>query len=324
MSPEFEFIPTPKKTDTNIKRDLVWEFIVSASESGERIDSALSKKSELNLTRSQIQKLIREDFIEVNKEIPKASYRLKAEDRVRITLPPPKPLSIQPENLPLDIVYEDSDLVVVNKARGMVTHPAAGNYSGTLVNALLYHCKDLSGIGGVLRPGIVHRLDKGTSGLMVVTKNDLAHQALAKQFKERSVNKKYVALVHGVMKQDAGVVETKLGRHPVQRKMMAVVVKGKEAITKYKVLERFKDYTLVELIIKTGRTHQIRVHMTHLGHPLVGDPTYGHRKEEFKTAGPLLHSNQLGFVHPRSEKYLEFKVEMPEDMREVIKKLPRK
>jgi len=301
-----------------------FEFVVSPNESGERIDSALTKKNEFSLSRSQIQRLIDEGFIEVNKEIPKASYRLKAEDRVRIIIPPPKPLLIQPEKLPLEIVYEDNDLVVVNKARGMVTHPAAGNYAGTLVNALLYHCKDLSGIGGVLRPGIVHRLDKGTSGLMVITKNDFTHHALAKQFKERLVNKKYVALVHGLINEEEGVVETKLGRHPVQRKKMAVVAKGKEAITKYQILERFKDYTLVELTIKTGRTHQIRVHMTHLGHPLAGDPTYGHRKEEFKIAGPLLHSRQLGFTHPRTGKYLEFNQEMPEDMREIIRKLPKK
>lgn len=301
-----------------------FEFIVSAAEGGERIDSALALKKELNLTRSQIQKLIREGYIEVNKGSPKASYRIKAEDRIHITLPPPPPLAIQPENLPLEIVYEDEDLVVVNKPRGMVTHPAAGNYSGTLVNALLYHCRNLSGIGGVLRPGIVHRLDKGTSGLMVVTKNDFTHQALAKQFKERSIMKKYIALVHGRIKEEVGIVETKLGRHPVHRKKMAVSAKGKEAITQFKVLERFEDYTLVGLTIKTGRTHQIRVHMTHLGYPLVGDPTYGHRKEELKVTGPLLHSSRLGFVHPRTGKYLEFFKEPPEDMQEVIKKLRKK
>jgi 23S rRNA pseudouridine1911/1915/1917 synthase len=304
-----------------------FEYIITAEEKGERLDHYLALKKEIGLTRSQIHKLIEEGYVEVNKEVPKPSYKIKTDDRILVSLPPPKKPEVKPENILLDIVYEDQDLIVVNKARGMVVHPAVGNYSGTLVNALLYHCRDLSGIGGVLRPGIVHRLDKNTSGLLVTAKNDFAHQALAGQFKAKKIFKQYLALVHGVIRQEGGAIEAKVGRHPKHRKKMAVIgsfetkVKGREALTYFKVLERFRNYTLVEITLKTGRTHQIRVHLTSIGHSIVGDPTYGHRKEEFKMSGQLLHAGKLGFVHPRSGKYLEFSQEIPKDMEEVVKKL---
>jgi len=302
-----------------------FEYIITSEEKGERLDHYLALKKEIGLTRSRIHKLIEDGYIEVNKESPKPSYKIKPEDRILVSVPPPKRLEARPENIPLDVVYEDSDLIIINKPRGMVVHPAAGNYSGTLVNALLYHCKDLSGIGGVLRPGIVHRLDKYTSGLLVVAKNDFTHQALARQFKAKKIFKQYLALVHGIITQDKGVIEARVGRHPRHRKKMAVIrstetrVKGREAVTHYRVLERFKNYTLVELDLKTGRTHQIRVHMTSLSHSIVGDPVYGRRKEEFKVSGQLLHATKLGFVHPRTGKYMEFSKEMPEDMKEIIR-----
>jgi len=303
-----------------------FEYIITPEEKGERLDHFLAEKKEIGRTRSQIHRLIEEGFVELNREIPKPSYRIKKDDRILVVLPPPAKPEVKPENIPLDIVYEDGDLIVVNKPQGMVVHPAAGNYSGTLVNALLYHCRDLSGIGGVLRPGIVHRLDKDTSGLMVVAKNDLAHQALARQFKAKKVFKQYFALVHGVMREEKGVVEARVGRHPKHRKKMAVIkgTGGREAVTHYRVLERFNKYSLVELDLKTGRTHQIRVHLTSIGHPIVGDPTYGHHREEFTVSGQLLHAARLGFDHPRTGKQLEFEAGMPEDMEEIVSELRTK
>ena len=300
------------------------EYTIAVSDAGSRLDHFLAIQSDLGLSRSQIARLIKEGQIKVNQEETKASHKLKIGDKITLTIPLPKKLDVIPEELPLNIMYEDDDLVVVNKARGMTVHPGAGRETGTLVNALLQHCTNLSGIGGVLRPGIVHRLDKDTSGLIVIAKSDLAHQALSKQFKERKVSKKYLALVHGIVKQNEGVVETLIGRHRVKRKKMAVLeAGGKEAITHYRVVERFKQYALVELDLKTGRTHQIRVHMNYLGFPLVGDPIYGKKKEAFKTAGQLLHAAKLGFTHPRTGEYLEFTAPLPEDMREIIKKLPK-
>lgn len=307
-----------------------FEYIISAAEKGERLDHFLAAKKEIGKTRSQVHRLIDDGYVEVNKEAPKPGYKLKQDDRVNVTVPPPEKLEVRPENIPLDIVHEDGDLIVVNKPRGMVVHPAAGSYSGTLVNALLYHCRDLSGIGGVLRPGIVHRLDKDTSGLIVVAKNDRAHQALAGQFKAKEVFKQYLALVHGSIPQEKGVIEARVGRHPRHRKKMAVIspyderLRAREAVTYFKVRERFKDYTLLELTLKTGRTHQIRVHLTSIGHSVVGDPTYGHRREEFGLSGQLLHAARLGFVHPRSGKYLEFEARMPADMEKVLSGLRRK
>lgn len=307
-----------------------FEYIISIKGKGDRLDHFLALKKEIGLTRSQIHKLIDDGYVEVNNEGPKAHYKLKIDDRIIITIPAPKKLEVLPENILLDVVFEDKDLIVVNKSRGMVVHPAAGNYTGTLVNALLYHCQDLSGIGGVLRPGIVHRLDKDTSGLLVVAKNDFTHQALSKQFKDKKVFKQYLALVHGVIQEESGEIKAKIGRHPKHRKKMAIIkstetkVKGREAVTHFKVAERFKNYSLVELELETGRTHQIRVHLTALGHSIIGDPTYGHRKEEFKVGGQLLHAAKLGFTHPRTNKYMEFEKDMPEDMQETLKILRRK
>ncbi len=300
-----------------------FEYKISDNDKGQRLDHFLANKQEIGLSRSQINKLIDDDTVEVNNQAIKPSYKLKPDDHVTIKIPAPQKLEVNAENIALDVVYEDSDLIVVNKPRGMVVHPAAGNYSGTLVNALLYHCKDLSGIGGVLRPGIVHRLDKLTSGLIVIAKNDFTHQALSKQFKNKQIFKQYLALVHGEIKNRAGVIKAKVGRHPVERKKMAVMreARGRHAITHYKVLEAFKKYTLVELILETGRTHQIRVHMTSIGYPIVGDPTYGHRKEDFKVTGQLLHAAKLGFIHPRTGKQMEFIKEMPDDMRAALTEL---
>ncbi|MBN2058711.1 MAG: RluA family pseudouridine synthase [Candidatus Saganbacteria bacterium] len=304
-----------------------FEFIIPHGDtSEERLDSFLARQTKAGLSRSQVKKLISDGYVEVNKEACKASYQIKPDDRIMLKLPPPKGLEVKPENIPLDIVYQDEAIVVVNKPRGMVVHPAAGNYSGTLVNALLYHLKDLSGIGGILRPGIVHRLDKDTSGLLVAAKTDQAHQSLTRQFKEKQVLKQYLALVHGEVKDNEGLIESRIGRHPVHRKKMAVIegsetLKSREAVTHYRVRERFKQYTLLEITLKTGRTHQIRVHLTSIGHPLVGDLTYGHRKEEFRVKGQLLHAAKLGFVHPLTGEHVRFTADLPPDMAEVLRKL---
>ncbi|OGB87860.1 RNA pseudouridine synthase [candidate division WOR-1 bacterium RIFCSPHIGHO2_02_FULL_45_12] len=307
----------------------VFEYVIAQEEEAKRLDSFLSLKKELGLTRSQVQRFIEDGFIKVNKVVAKSSHKLKTDDRVVIEIPPPKKLEVDAENIPLDIVFEDKDLIVINKPRSLVVHPAVGNYSGTLVNALLAHCHNLSGIGGVLRPGIVHRLDKDTSGLIVVAKSDLAHQALANQFKAKEIFKQYLALVHGKLKQAEGIIEANVGRHPRHRKRMAVMgVGGREAITQYKVINSFsfkeEDYSLVELILKTGRTHQIRIHMNSIGHSIVGDPAYGHRREVFRLTGQLLHSAKLGLTHPRTKKYMEFSADIPGDMERILKILQKK
>ena len=307
----------------------MFEYVIAQEEEAKRLDSFLSLKKELGLTRSQVQRFIEDGFIKVNKVVAKSSHKLKTDDRVVIEIPPPKKLEVDAENIPLDIVFEDKDLIVINKPRSLVVHPAVGNYSGTLVNALLAHCHNLSGIGGVLRPGIVHRLDKDTSGLIVVAKSDLAHQALANQFKAKEIFKQYLALVHGKLKQAEGIIEANVGRHPRHRKRMAVMgVGGREAITQYKVINSFsfkeEDYSLVELILKTGRTHQIRIHMNSIGHSIVGDPAYGHRREVFRLTGQLLHSAKLGLTHPRTKKYMEFSADIPGDMERILKILQKK
>ena len=287
---------------------------------GERLDRFLARMQP-ELTRSHIQKLITSGDVQVNGRAQKPGYKSRGGETVTFTLPEPETTEILPENLPLDILYEDEDIIVVNKARGMVVHPAAGVTTGTLVNALLYHCKDLSGINGEIRPGIVHRLDKDTSGVMVCAKNDRAHVSLAEQIKEKTAMRTYIAIVHGNIAEESGTIKGAIGRHPTERKQMAIVEGGKPAVTHFRVLERYGAYTLVECRLETGRTHQIRVHMTSIGHPLVGDPKYGHRKNPFHIAGQALHSKKLTLTHPRTGERMSFEAEVPEDMMEIIKKL---
>lgn len=304
-------------------------FIAQSQDLGLRIDLFLTQKKELGLSRAQVQRIIDQDLVKLNQKIASAHSRIKENDEVEIEIPALKTVAIAKENIPLDVIFEDQDLIVINKPRGMVVHPAVGNYSNTLVNALLFHCKDLSGIGGELRPGIVHRLDKDTSGLIVVAKNDLIHQALTKQFQSRKITKKYVALVQGDLKNDEGIIDLEIGRHPKERKKMYAytndqqLTKTRSAVTLYKVLKRYEGYSLVELTLKTGRTHQIRVHLNAIGHPVVGDPMYGGLKNSFKVKGQLLHSALLGFIHPRTKEYMEFKALMPQDMVDIINKLQK-
>jgi len=313
---------------------------------GKRLDLFLAGK-ELNLSRSRIQKLIEEGKITVQDKSSgsvgkvKSHYKIKGEEKISIEIPPPEGLSLEPQDIPLNIIYEDKDLLVVNKPAGMVVHPAAGNYKDTLVNALLFHCKDLSGINGVLRPGIVHRLDKNTSGLLVVAKNDFAHNNLADQLKDRTLTREYAALCWGSLPKEKGVVETLIGRSTGDRKMMTVVKqKGREAITEYEVLERFPLGDYLKIKLKTGRTHQIRVHFLYLNHPIMGDPEYGGRKkhlgmikESLKAQvnqvlklidRQALHAKKIGFVHPRSGKYVEFESGLPEDMKRVLEFLRKR
>ena len=276
----------------------------------------------LELTRSNMQKLLDEGRAVKGTKVIKSNYKVKLGDEIIVTLPEPQPLDVQPENIPLDIIYEDEDVVVVNKARGMVVHPAAGNYSGTLVNALLYHCKNLSGINGVIRPGIVHRLDKDTSGIMICAKNDAAHVSLSEQIQSKTAQRTYLAVVRGNIKTDSGVIETQISRDKDDRKKMAVVKEGgRNAITEYEVVERFGKYTIVKCKLKTGRTHQIRVHMEYLGYPLVGDPKYSPMKTPFSINGQALHSLTLAFDHPRTGERMEFEAKLPEDLHKIVTRL---
>lgn len=292
-------------------------FVIEPVAAGERIDRFLTEQM-ADLSRSQIQNMIENGLVLVVGKQVKPNYKLRAGDKISLTLPEPESTEVEPEDIPLDIVYEDSDVIVVNKPRGLVVHPAAGHMKGTLVNALLYHCKDLSGINGVLRPGIVHRIDKDTSGLLMAAKNDLAHQSLAVQLKEHTVTRKYIAVVHGVVNHDLGTIDAPIGRHPVQRLKMAVVKSGgRHAVTHFSVLERFANYTLLECKLETGRTHQIRVHLDFIGHPLAGDPVYG-PKRTLPINGQALHAQVLGFEHPRTGEYLEFSTEIPKDLQKII------
>lgn len=289
-----------------------FSFLIAEDMEDERIDKCISMLID-SLSRSFIQKLIKEDKVFVNGKAVKGSYRVKAEDEVRFLLPPSVEPDIEPENIPLDILYEDSDLIVVNKPKGMVVHPAAGHYSGTLVNALMYHCgKELSGINGVMRPGIVHRIDKDTTGSVIACKNDKAHNCIAEQLKEHSINRRYHAICYGVLEQDEGTIDKPIGRHPTERKKMAVNPNGKRAVTHYKVLKRFSQYTYIECVLETGRTHQIRVHMASIGHPLLGDEVYANRKSPFKLNGQTLHAKTLGFIHPTTGEYVEVDAPLPE------------
>ena len=295
---------------------------VNEERKGTRLDKALSDYLD-GVSRSYLQKLIKEGYVTVNDRPEKASFKLNVQDRVMVTLPDEEPLDILPENIPLDILYEDQELLVVNKPKGMVVHPSAGHSSGTLVNALLYHCSgQLSGINGVQRPGIVHRIDKDTTGALVVCKTDLAHQSLAAQLKEHSITRRYRAIVHHNIREDSGTVDAPIGRHPVDRKKMAVNYRnGKPAVTHYRVLERFGEYAYIECRLETGRTHQIRVHMSHIGHPLLGDEIYGPAKCPFRLQGQCLHAMVLGFLHPVTGEYLEFTAPLPEYFEQLLRKL---
>lgn len=291
---------------------------VIIKEEGLRLDKALADLS--NLSRSQANQAIKDGSVLVNGHPKKAKYSVKAGDVISFEEPEEEVLDYQAENLPLEIVYEDQDLAVVNKPQGMVVHPSVGHSSGTLVNALLYHIKDLSTINGVVRPGIVHRIDKDTSGLLMVAKNDQAHQALADELKAKKSLRKYLAIVHGNLPNDRGKIEAPIGRSEKDRKKQAVTAKGRPAVTHFHVLERFGNYSLLELRLETGRTHQIRVHMAYIGHPLAGDPLYGPRKT-LKGHGQFLHAQTLGFTHPRTGQVLEFSVQPPAIFQETLEKL---
>lgn len=296
------------------------ELIITEEQAGQRADVALAQM--LDITRSNMQKLMDEGRAVKGTKVLKSNYKLKAGDKIIVSLPEPEPLDVQPENIPLDILYEDEDVVVVNKARGMVVHPAAGNYSGTLVNALLYHCKNLSGINGVIRPGIVHRLDKDTSGIMICAKNDQAHVSLSQQIQSKTAKRSYLCVVRGNIKTDSGTIETLISRDKNDRKKMAVVKEdGRNAITDYEVVERFGKYTIVKCNLRTGRTHQIRVHMEYLGYPIVGDPKYSPMKTPFSINGQALHSLTLDFIHPRTGEAMHFEAPLPEDMHKIVTRL---
>ncbi len=289
---------------------------------GERIDKYLSEQLE-DMTRSHIQKLIKENMVRVNGMAVKSNFKLSASDQIEVEIPELKEPDILPENIPLDILYEDQDILVVNKPKGMVVHPAPGHYTGTLVNAIMYHCKDnLSGINGVMRPGIVHRIDMDTTGPLLICKNDRAHQALAEQLKEHSITRKYHAIVHGRLKEDEGTIDKPIGRHPIDRKKMSVhCTNGREAITHYRVLKRFQQFTYIECQLETGRTHQIRVHMSSIGHPILGDQVYGPAKCPYKLQGQTLHAKILGITHPTTGEYMEFDAPLPDYFQGLLEKM---
>ena len=297
-------------------------FKIEENSANARIDKYISENAE-NMTRSAVQKLIAEGCVTVNGKIPDKNLKLKTGDEITVNMPEPEICEALPENIPLDIVYEDNDLLVVNKPRGMVVHPATGNYTGTLVNALMYHCGDrLSSINGVIRPGIVHRIDKDTSGLLIVAKNDFAHNILAEQIKEHSFTRKYQAVVVGNVKDDTGTINAPIGRHQTDRKKMAVTLKNsRNAVTHYKVIARYNGYTHVELILETGRTHQIRVHMAYIGHPVAGDPVYSGKKYLTKLNGQCLHAYYISFTHPRTNEILAFSAPLPEYFTDFLKSI---
>ena len=302
----------------------VYEFLAGEESKDLRLDVFLKQNIE-EISRTYIQKLIKDGYANVNGTVPKTNYKVNSGDKVCLNVPETEEPDIVAQEMPLDIVYEDDDVILINKPKGMVVHPAAGHYTGTLVNGLMHHCKDnLSGINGVLRPGIVHRIDMDTTGILIACKNDVAHQKISEQLKEHSITRRYRALVYGVIKEDEGVVNAPIGRHPIDRKQMAINLKnGKNAITHYRVLERFREYTYIECELETGRTHQIRVHMASLHHPLVGDQVYGPEKNPFHLQGQCLHAMVLGFVHPRTHEYMEFCADLPQYFSELLKKLPK-
>lgn len=305
----------------NASREFYFQITEEMEE--ERIDKCLSSLVG-SLSRSYIQKLLKEEKIEVNGETVKANYKVKTDDEIRFEVPPAVRPDILPENIPLDILYEDEDVLVVNKPKGMVVHPASGHYTGTLVNAVMYHCKDnLSGINGVMRPGIVHRIDRDTTGSVIICKNDFSHNCIAAQLKEHSLVRKYHAICYGRLKEETGTVNAPIGRHPADRKKMAVNEKnGKRAVTHYKILKSFDKYTYIECILETGRTHQIRVHMASIGYPLLGDEVYANnRKSPFKLEGQCLHAGILGFRHPGSGEYIETDAPLPAYFEHLLKVL---
>lgn len=295
------------------------EIEVIVTDQSGRIDKVLATTLH-NHSRSQITQWLKDGYVKVNNDTTRANYKVKSGDHILITIPEPKELELVAQDIPLEIIYEDEDVAVINKVQGMVVHPSAGHPDQTLVNALLYHLKSLSTINDVIRPGIVHRIDKDTSGLLMVAKNDDAHVSLAKQLKDKTSLRKYIALVHGSISHDKGRIDAPIGRSKVDRKMQAVREDGKSAVTYFQVLERFKDFTLVELQLETGRTHQIRVHMQYIGYPLAGDPVYGPKKT-LKTNGQLLHAKLLGFKHPSTEESMIFEAPLPEAFEEVLEKL---
>lgn len=298
-------------------------FLVSIEDNSTRIDKYIAKMQP-ELTRSYIQKLIKESMVLVNGNIIKSNYKVSKQDSITMVLPPPEPLNILAEDIPLDILYEDSDIIVINKEKGMVVHPAAGHYTGTIVNALLYHCKnELSGINGIMRPGIVHRIDMNTTGVIVVCKNDNSHTFIAEQLKEHSITRKYRAIVYNHFSCESGVINQPIGRHPIDRKKMAINLKnGKHAITHYMILENLKqNFSYIECQLETGRTHQIRVHMASIGHPLLGDSIYGPERAKWNLEGQVLHAQVLGFIHPSTKEYMEFEAPIPDYFKELLKNL---
>lgn len=298
------------------------EYIVEAEDTGIRIDRYLSERC-ADISRSYFQKLLKEEEILVDGFPVKSNYKVTAGNRIQVTIPEAREPEIVPEEMQLDILYEDKDIILINKPKRMVVHPAAGHYTGTLVNGLMDHCRgDLSGINGVMRPGIVHRIDMDTTGVLIVCKNDMSHQSIANQLKEHTITRKYYAIVHGIVKSEEGTIDAPIGRHPVDRKKMSINQKnGKNAITHYRVLEYLKQFTYVECQLETGRTHQIRVHMASIGHPLLGDAVYGPMKSPYHLTGQTLHAGVLGIIHPRSGEYMEFHAPLPEYFSDLLRKL---
>ena len=304
--------------------DEIKNFLVGEDEEGDRLDVYLSEQLG-DMSRSYIQKIIKDKKVEVNGKVEKAKYLVKEDDKIKIEIPTPKLLEVVPQDIPIDIVYEDNDVLIVNKPQNMVVHPAPGNYENTLVNAILYHCKDkLSSINGVIRPGIVHRIDKDTSGLLMIAKNNNAHNSLAEQLKDHSITREYEFICHGVVKEDKVTVDKPLGRNPKDRLKMAIVKDGKHAVTHFEVIQRFDNFTHMRARLETGRTHQIRVHALSINHPLLGDPVYGPKNSKFKLDGQTLHAKKIGFIHPTTNEYIEFDSELPDYFKNIIKKLENK
>ncbi|MCR8745310.1 RluA family pseudouridine synthase [Romboutsia lituseburensis] len=301
--------------------DEIREFLVLEDEEGDRLDVYLSSQLG-DMSRSYIQKIIKDKKVKVNGKEEKAKYLVKEDDKVIIEIPAPKLLEVLPQDIPIDIVYEDNDVLIINKPQDMVVHPAPGNYENTLVNAIIYHCKDkLSSINGVIRPGIVHRIDKDTSGLLMIAKNNNSHNSLAEQLKDHSITREYEFICHGVVKEDKITVNKPIGRNPKDRLKMAVVPGGKNAVTHFEVVQRFENFTHMRARLETGRTHQIRVHALSINHPLLGDPVYGPKNNKFKTNGQTLHAKKLGFIHPSTNEYVEFDSELPNYFKHIINKL---